>query len=127
MDHELQEVLATNHQQLMFAQILILVAYMTFGIFVYHYQGQYVINPGNQGLSLYAWQTATNIISLIAALLAAVLYGNVGLKVLYSTLVKDLFRGPEIDTRSGRIWWSLMVPAYWAIAFVIASAVPQFR
>jgi hypothetical protein len=47
------------------------------------FQGQLVINPANQGMSPYNWQTAGNIISFIAALIAAALYGNIGIKVVY--------------------------------------------
>ena len=35
-------------------------------------------------LSPYAWQTATNIMNLVTGLIAAALYGNIGLKVVYN-------------------------------------------
>ena len=43
------------------AQAFIYVVYMFFGLFVYSYQGQYVLNPANQGIGNYALQTATNV------------------------------------------------------------------
>ena len=74
------------------AQLFIFVVYMLFGLVscslrvcnrllifaqvIYAFQGQYTINPANQGLAPFAWQTATNIISFIAALIAAGLYGK---------------------------------------------------
>ncbi|KAI9818332.1 MAG: hypothetical protein M1826_001394 [Phylliscum demangeonii] len=108
------------------AQVFIFTAYLLFGTFVYSYQGQFVINPANQGISIYSWQTVTNVISLVAALIAAGLYGNIGIKVLYQTMIKDLLHGPELTARRGKLLWAGMVPTYWALAFVIASAVPQF-
>jgi len=108
-----------------FAQGFIFVVYMMFGIFVYAYQGQFVINPANQGISTYGWQTVTNVLSLVAALIAAVLYGNIGIKVIYINIIEDLLGGPKMKTRAGRIGWILLVPAYWTLAFLVGSGVPQ--
>jgi hypothetical protein len=33
---------------------------------------------------------------------------------------------PALTTKRGKIIWCFMVPAYWALAFVIASAIPNF-
>ncbi|ORX83508.1 hypothetical protein K493DRAFT_342015 [Basidiobolus meristosporus CBS 931.73] len=108
------------------AQVLIFSCYMFFGVFVYHFQGQFTINPGNQGISSYAWQTATNILSLVSALIAAGLYGNIGIKVIYQNVVLDLLKGPEMSSRAGRMLWTVLVVAYWVVAYVIASSIPQF-
>jgi hypothetical protein len=97
-----------------------------YGIFVYAYQGQYTINPGNQGISVYGFQTATNVLSLVSALIAAGLYGNVGLKVVYQTIILDLLNGPKMASVAGRVTWTFLVIGYWALAFVVASAIPQF-
>jgi hypothetical protein len=97
-----------------------------YGIFVYTYQGQYTINPANQGISNYGFQTATNVLSLVSALIAAGLYGNVGLKIVYQSIILDLLNGPKMASRMGRVTWILLVLGYWAFAFVIASAIPQF-
>jgi hypothetical protein len=80
-------------------------------------------NPANQGLSPYSWQTVTNALSLVSGIIAAVLYGNIGIKVIYQNIVQDLFGGPELTTKKGKIFWVFMVPMYWSAAFVIASAV----
>jgi hypothetical protein len=44
-------------------------------------------NPSFQGVSVYGWQTAGNIITLICGLIAAGLYGNIGIKVRYIVYV----------------------------------------
>jgi len=111
---------------MIFSQSFIFFFYMLFGIFVYAFQGQYTINPANQGLGPFAWQTATNIISLIAAIIAAGLYGNIGIKVLYVHILQELFGFPTLVSKSGKYIWVVCVVIYWSIAFIIASAIPQF-
>lgn len=123
------------------AQTVIFTCYLLYGLFVYAYQGQYVVNPANQGVSNYGWQTALNIISLLSALIAAGMYGNVGIKVVYNTLIRKILRGPDINSQETRtlrafghsydmplvmIWWIPMVMIYWATAYVIASSIPNF-
>ncbi|KAG0706985.1 transmembrane amino acid transporter protein-domain-containing protein [Suillus ampliporus] len=109
-----------------YSQIFIFVVYMFFGLFVYSYQGQYVVNPANQGISAYALQTATNAISLTAGLIAAALYGNIGVKVIYNNILVELMGFPDLTARRGKYYFSAAVLVYWSIAFVIGSAVPQF-
>ncbi|KAH7925765.1 hypothetical protein BV22DRAFT_406117 [Leucogyrophana mollusca] len=108
------------------AQIFIFVVYMFFGLFVYSYQGQYVVNPANQGISQYALQTATNAISLTAGLIAAALYGNIGVKVIYNNILVELFGAPELTAKRGKYYFAVSVLVYWTLAFVIGSAIPQF-
>lgn len=107
------------------AQTVIIIAYIVFGVVVYSKQGQFVINPASQGLSIYSWQTVCNVFSLISALIAAALYGNVGIKVLYQSVVRDMFNGPELTGRRGNIIWGGMAVGYWVLAFVISSGIPQ--
>lgn len=108
------------------AEIFIYVMYLMFGLVLYSRQGQFTYNPANQGLSPYTWQTVTNAINLASGLIAAVLYGNIGIKVIYQNIVQDLMGGPDLTSRKGKILWVGMVPIYWACAFIIGSAVPQF-
>ncbi|AOW04755.1 transmembrane amino acid transporter protein-domain-containing protein [Yarrowia lipolytica] len=110
------------------AQGVIFVCYLLYGLLVYAYQGQYTVNPGNQGLGSHNWQIAVNVISVVSSLIAAGLYGNVGIKVVYITLIRRAIPAlPGLDDGiKGRIAWALMVFIYWAVAFVIASAIPQF-
>lgn len=37
----------------------------------------------------------------------------------------DLLHFPRLDDKSGKLIWIGLVPVYWALAFVIAAAVPQ--
>ncbi|KAG6372469.1 transmembrane amino acid transporter protein-domain-containing protein [Boletus reticuloceps] len=108
------------------AQAFITIVYMFFGLFVYSYQGQFVLNRAFQGISLYSLQTATNIISFISSLIAAALYGNIGVKVIYQIVLVELFHAPPLTAKSGKYLFAVSVIAYWALAFVIGSAVPQF-
>ncbi|KAI1661849.1 transmembrane amino acid transporter protein-domain-containing protein [Daldinia decipiens] len=113
-------------KSLIVAEIFIYGMYIFFGIFMYSYQGQYTYNPSVQGIAAYGMQTAGNVLSLISNLIAAVLYSNIGLKVVYIEVFHELLGFPELTTRSGKIWWAALIPLYWAIAFIIAATVPQF-
>ena len=112
---------------LLCADILIYLCYMVYGIYCYAMQGQYVYNVSYQGVSPYGWQTACNILELITGIIAAVLYGNIGIKVLYNNLGRDLFKFPLLETKKGKWIWVFMVPTYWLTAWVIAQSVPQIN
>ena len=107
------------------AQVFIFVCYLTFGLVVYSYQGQFAINPAYQGISSYAWQTVGNAFGLVSGMIAAFLYGNIGVKVIYSNVLMDLFNFPALETKKGKIIWVVVVPIYWAIAFIVCCAIPQ--
>ena len=111
---------------LMCAQIFIYVCYMFVGIFVYSFQGQYSFNPVQQGISLYNYQTAANICYIMTGFIAAALYGNIGIKIIYTNVFQELLGAPPLTVRSGKLLWVIMVPAYWALAFVLGASVPQF-
>lgn len=108
------------------AQLFIFCVYLLFGLITYHYQGQFVINPANQGISNYGWQTATNVINLVSALIAAALYGNVGIKIIYQTIFQRFFNFPALTSKYGAYIWTVAVVVYWAIAFVISASIPNF-
>ncbi len=108
------------------AQVFIYVAYMLYGLFMYAYQGQYAVNPSYQGISPYAWQSVGNILAIISALIAAALYGNIGVKVLYNNVFVDFFNAPPLTSKRGKLYWALIIPVYWSIAFIIAAAIPNF-
>ncbi|KAI0887069.1 transmembrane amino acid transporter protein-domain-containing protein [Annulohypoxylon maeteangense] len=113
-------------KSLLVAEVFIYSMYIFFGIFIYSYQGQYTYNPVVQGIAVYGIQTAGNILSLVSNLIAAVLYSNIGLKVVYVEVFHELLKFPDLTTRPGKIWWAALIPVYWAIAFIIAATVPQF-
>jgi len=110
---------------LLCADILIYVIYMVYGCYTYGMQGQYVYNTSYQGLSPYAWQTFGNVLGLISGLIAAVLYGNIGIKVLYNNLGRDLLHFPILESKKGKWLWVGIVPLYWILAFIIGVSVPQ--
>ncbi|KAI9852675.1 MAG: hypothetical protein M1838_006132 [Thelocarpon superellum] len=107
------------------AEAVIYTAYMIFGLFVYAYQGQYAFNPANQGITPYNFQTAGNVLGLISALIAACMYGNIGIKVLYANVGRELLHFPPLESRGGKMIWIGLVPLYWILAFVVGSAIPQ--
>jgi hypothetical protein len=100
-------------------------ASLFFGLFVYSQQGQFTINPAYQGISSFAWQTVANAFGLVSGLIAALLYGNIGIKVIYNNGFTDLLQFPALETKRGKWLWLACVPIYWAAAFVIAAAIPQ--
>ena len=108
------------------AQGFIYVVYMLYGLFMYGYQGQYTQNPSYLGISGYGWQTVGNILAIISAMIAAALYGNIGVKVLYNNIAVELFSAPPLTQRAGKIAWVFLIPVYWSIAYVIAAGIPDF-
>ena len=78
------------------AQALIFVAYLLYGCFVYvsyvyhwlvssvtdaqkAFQGQFTLPLAYQGVAKYGWQTLGNMLSLLSGIIAAGLYGNIGI------------------------------------------------
>jgi len=109
------------------AQALIFVAYLMYGCFVYAFQGQFTLPLAFQGVSKFSWQTLGNVLSLITGIIAAGLYGNIGIKVIYINIIEDWFHGPRLMTPKGRVIWTILVCLYWSLAFVIGSAIPQVQ
>ena len=68
----------------------------------------------------------TNATYLIAALTAAALYGNIGVKVIYHNILIELFHAPPLTSRPGKYLFGACVIVYWSLAFIIGSAIPQF-
>ncbi|KAI0096145.1 transmembrane amino acid transporter protein-domain-containing protein [Nemania sp. FL0031] len=108
------------------AQAVIYTVYVVYGTFMYYYQGQYTFNPAYLGVSNYGWQTAGNTLTLLSGLIAAALYGNIGIKVFYNNVLVDIFKAPLITSRGGKIFYAAIVPIWWSIAFVIAAAIPAY-
>jgi hypothetical protein len=85
-----------------------------------------LLQPANQGISTYGLQTAANAISLTAGLIAAALYGNIGVKVIYNNVLVEIFGFPHLTATLGKYFFAASVIVYWSIAFIIGSAIPQF-
>lgn len=111
---------------LLCAQAIIIIVYLVYGIVVYYYQGQFSINPANQGISLYKWQTAMNALILFTQFVSAAIYCNVAVKVIYRAIIERVFHGPPMVTRWGRVIFSISVVVFYALAYILASAIPQF-
>lgn len=111
---------------LLIAEAFIFSVYIFFGVYVYSFQGQYVINPANQGMSMRGPLVAGNILYLVTGLIAAALYGNIGIKVLYQACFKELLHLPDLGSKKGKWIWVFFVPIYWALAFLLAAAIPNF-
>lgn len=108
------------------AQSFIYVVYIFYGCFLYAYQGQYTINPSFEGVSIYAWQTVGNVMAFLSALIAAGLYGNIGVKVLYNNVFIDFLGVPPLSTKTGKMIWVALIPVYWSLAYVVSAAIPNF-
>ncbi|SCV72670.1 BQ2448_4207 [Microbotryum intermedium] len=106
------------------AQIFIYTVYLFYGVFIYCFQGQYTLPLAYQGVSKYAWQCIGNGISLVTVTVAAGLYANVGLKVIYTNIVEGLFKGPSLMSRKGQMIWLPMVIVWWVVAWVIGTGLP---
>jgi hypothetical protein len=65
-------------------------------------------------------------IAVLSGVIAATLYGNIGIKVIYNNLLVELFSAPPLNTRLGRTLWATIVPLYWTLAFIIAASIPAF-
>lgn len=69
---------------------------------------------------------AGNTLTLLSGLIAAGLYGNIGIKVFYNNVLVDIFRAPLLTSKKGKFLYAAMVPVWWSIAFVIAAAIPAY-
>ena len=108
-----------------FAEIFVFGVYVFFGSVMYAFQGQFATPSAWQGLSYYPYQTAANSLALIAALIAAALYGNIGIKVIYNNIFAEIWNFPPLESRTGRMIWAGIVPLYWVLGFVVCSAIPN--
>ena len=81
------------------AQFFIYSVYMNYGLYVYPFQGQYSYNLSYQGVSPYGWQVAGNMLAVTSGLIAAGLYGNIGIKDFYANILMDLCRAPPLTNQ----------------------------
>lgn len=114
-------------KSLVCAELFIYAVYITMGMVVYSAQGQFTYPLAYQGIpaSAYVWQTLGNAVAYTSGLIAMALYGNIGIKIIYASVLQDVFKFPALDKKMGKIIWALIVPVYWGLAFVVAAAVPQ--
>lgn len=108
------------------AQFFIWSVYLIYGCYVYYWQGQYSYQIAYQGLSVYGFQATCDMLAVVSGLIAAGLYGNIGIKVLYNNVFMEMLKAPPITTKRGRLLFGITVPIYWSIAFVVAGAIPDY-
>lgn len=108
------------------SQTFIYVCYMVYGLVIYSQQGVYTVNPSYLGIAPYGLQTAGNVFAMVSSIIAAALYGNIGVKVLYNNVFVEIFKAPPLTTPAGKMAWVAIVPIYWSLAFVIAAGIPNF-
>ncbi|KAI1638291.1 hypothetical protein F4809DRAFT_649416 [Biscogniauxia mediterranea] len=113
-------------KSLLCAEAFMYTIYVVYGTFVYHYHGQFTYTPINQGISNYAWQTALNAMNIFISLIGCGIYGNIGLKIAYNEIFIKVLHFPSLSSSGGKIWWAVLAPLYWVLAFVLAAAIPQF-
>lgn len=108
------------------AQFFIYSVYLIYGCFIYYYQGQYAFEVSYQGMSIYAWQVVGDVMAVFSGMIAAALYGNIGIKVFYNNVLMDLFKAPPLTHKTGKMFYMIIVPIWWSLAFVIAAAIPDY-
>lgn len=67
-----------------------------------------------------------NTLTLLSGLIAAALYGNIGIKVFYNNVLVDILGAPLLTSRRGKLGYAALVPAWWTVAFLIAAAIPAY-
>ncbi|KAK2749089.1 hypothetical protein FQN55_003791 [Onygenales sp. PD_40] len=112
---------------LLCAQTFICLVYLFFGCFVYGHLGQYSVSNLKNVIQPHGLQMACNVLGLITASIACLLYFNIGMKTVYVEVFESAFNFPQITTKKGRIMWYILGPIYWIIAFLVAAAVPNLN
>ena len=59
-------------------------------------------------------------------MIAAGLYGNIGIKVFYNNILVEWFNAPLLVTKPGKMFYAGLVPIWWSIAFIVAAAIPDY-
>lgn len=97
-------------KSLICAEAFIYAVYITMGMVVYSAQGQFTYPLAYQGIpsSAYSWQTFGNAVSYVSALIAMALYGNIGIKVIYASVLQDILNFPPLDKKTGKILWVII-------------------
>ncbi|KAI6011848.1 hypothetical protein EDC04DRAFT_2871005 [Pisolithus marmoratus] len=80
----------------------------------------------NQGIFPLQPQTATKCYLSHLWPYRRCLVGNIGVKVIYNNILVELFMAPPLTVKSGKYLFAVSIIVYWALAYVIGSAVPQF-
>jgi len=109
------------------AQSFICIVYIFFGAFVYGHYGQYAISNIGNAIQPLRLQQVNNVLGLITAFVACLLYFNIGMKTVYIEVCQEVFHWPEITSKKGKLLWYALGPIYWIVAFIVAAAVPNLN
>jgi hypothetical protein len=76
----------------------------------YEDQGQFAYNPAYQGIpaTAYRFQAAANSLAMVAGMIAAFLFSNIAIKIVYSTIFQDVFKMPPLHSKTGRWLWVVL-------------------
>lgn len=110
-----------------FAEALVFVVYIMYGSYVYGFQGQYTLPVAFQGVSNYTWQSIGNGLSLWTYNMASTTYLNIAVKVVYWFLFEEVWRGPDLMSGRGFVYWAILQTCAWWISFIIGTAIPQVQ
>ena len=91
-----------------FAEALVFVVYIMYGSYVYGFQGQYTLPVAFQGVSNYTWQSIGNGLSLWTYNMASTTYLNIAVKVVYWFLFEEVWRGPDLMSGRGFVYWAIV-------------------
>lgn len=72
-------------------------------------------------------QIAGNVFAFLTGFIACFLYFNIGMNTMYMEVFQEILHFPAITTSRGTWLWYALGPVYWALAFVVADAVPNLR
>lgn len=109
------------------AQFTCYVTYIFFGTYVYSMQGQYSNILATINIDNVAFQAVTNILGMIAAGFTGILYAHIGAKVIYRYITRGVFLAPSLAVSRSAKYWALTTAVYWAIAWVVGSAIPNIN
>lgn len=93
--------------------------------FVYAFQGQYTNILPTVNISSTIFQGVTNILGLVCVCVIAILYAHIGCKVFYRNILRGYFKAPSLTSSKSTIYWCLTVIGYFALAWVLGSAIPN--
>lgn len=65
-------------------------------------------------------------LGVLSGIIAATLYGNIGIKVIYNNILIGFFNFPPLTTKKGKQIWAMVVPIFWSFAFILSAAIPDF-
>lgn len=66
----------------------------------------------------------TQVLGSLKSTLLTISLSRTFTEVFYVNIVEELFKGPPLMSHGGRMLWSILTVVFWALAFVIGTAIP---